>query len=69
MANPRYSEANPNHSKDKERAATGTKLKSPGGKGKLNFRTANWPDAPSGSGPDRSAGYKKLKIHAQSKGL
>ncbi len=45
---------------------------------KLNFRgkepalkvkTAAWPGLPGKSGPNRSAGVRKLKIHPMSKGL
>ena len=32
-------------------------------------KTANWPGLPGKSGPDRSAGVKKLKIYPASKGL
>ncbi len=35
----------------------------------VNERTANWPGLPGKSGPDRSAGVKKLKIHPASQGL
>lgn len=36
---------------------------------KVNERTANWPGLPGKTGPNRSAGVKKLKIHPFSKGL
>ena len=32
-------------------------------------KTANWPGLPGKSGPNRSAGVKKLKIHPSSQGL
>ena len=32
-------------------------------------KTANWPGLPGPSGPNRSAGVKKLKIHPTSIGL
>lgn len=35
----------------------------------VNERTANWPGLPGKEGPNRSAGVKKLKIYAASKGL
>ncbi len=35
----------------------------------VNERTANWPGLPGKTGPDRSAGVKKLKAYAMSKGL
>ena len=35
----------------------------------VNERTANWPGLPGKSGPNRSAGVKKLKVYASSKGL
>ncbi len=37
--------------------------------GAVNERTANWPGLPGKSGPNRSAGVKKVKIHAKSEGL
>ncbi len=36
---------------------------------KVNERTAAWPGLPGKTGPDRSAGVKKLKIYPTSKGL
>ncbi len=36
---------------------------------KVNERTVNWPGLPGKTGPNRSAGVKKLKIHPQSRGL
>ena len=36
---------------------------------KVNERTAAWPGLPGKTGPDRSAGVKKLKIHPMSTGL
>ena len=35
----------------------------------VNERTADWPGLPGKTGPDRSAGVKKLKIHPMSRGL
>ena len=32
-------------------------------------KTANWPDVPGKKGPNRSAGVKKAKVYAQSKGV
>lgn len=40
-----------------------------GPQGTVNEKTANWQGLPGKSGPNRSAGVKKLKIHAMSKGL
>ena len=68
MTNPNFSE----HRESKSRAG-GPKPPSPGSpkgvKGSLNERTANYPDVPGKTGPDRSAGVKKVKTHPQSKGL
>ncbi len=36
---------------------------------KVNERTAAWPSLPGKTGPNRSAGVKKLKIHPTSEGL
>lgn len=35
----------------------------------VNEKTASWPGLPGKSGPNRSAGVKRLKIHATAKGL
>ncbi len=35
----------------------------------VNERTASWPGLPGKTGPNRSAGVKKLKTHPMSKGL
>jgi hypothetical protein len=35
----------------------------------FNEKTANWPGLAGKSGPDRSAGVKKLKAHPTSQGL
>ncbi len=45
------------------------KRKAGGKPPKLTLKTANWPGLPGKSGPDRSAGVKKLKIHPASQGL
>lgn len=45
------------------------KKKASGSRGSVNEDTANWQGLPGKSGPNRSAGVKKLKIHAMSKGL
>ncbi len=45
------------------------KRKKGGGSGSVNVKTAAWPGLPGKSGPDRSAGIKKVKIHPSSVGL
>ena len=45
------------------------KRKARGSAGTVNERTASWPGLPGKTGPNRSAGVKKLKIHPMSKGL
>lgn len=35
----------------------------------FNEKTANWPGLPGKSGPERSAGVPRVKIHPASKGL
>ncbi|MES0339864.1 MAG: hypothetical protein ABUK15_07395 [Anaerolineales bacterium] len=45
------------------------KRKSSGSQGTVNEKTANWQGLPGKSGPNRSAGVKKLKVHPMSKGL
>ena len=56
---------------DSQLGNTPPKFKRPAGApaAKVNERTANWPGLPGKTGPDRSAGVKKLKIHPASKGL
>lgn len=45
------------------------KRKAGGKSASVNEKTANWPGLPGKTGPDRSAGVRKLKTHAMSKGL
>ncbi len=45
------------------------KRRAPAPAANVNERTANWPGLPGKTGPERSAGVKKLKIHPTSQGL
>jgi hypothetical protein len=45
------------------------KRKPSAGQPAVTEKTASWPGLPGKSGPNRSAGVTKLKIHARSEGL
>ena len=49
--------------------AKGFKRSTPAKSAAFKVGTANWPGLAGKSGPNRSAGVKKLKIHATSEGL
>ncbi len=43
--------------------------KKSGSMGSVNERTASWPGLPGKTGPNRSAGVTKAKIHPKSEGI
>lgn len=56
----------------KEKKVSGSKGAKPTGKLKSlsgTEKTANWPGLPGKSGPDRSGGDKKVRIHPKSTGI
>lgn len=66
MSNPDYINVSPRdkHKVSGHREKRGTKAKK-----KLNFSSANWPSPPKGRGPDRSAGFKKIKPTTKDEGI
>lgn len=44
-------------------------LSTPGSKGKVKEKAIKWPGVPGKTGPNRSAGVKRAKIHPTSEGL
>ena len=65
MANPDFSDLGSNLGNTPPKF----KRKAGGSAATVNERTASWPGLPGKTGPNRSAGVKKLKIHPMSKGL
>ena len=67
MANPNYSKTSPRPTGGKgSPPATGMRGTSGAS---VNEKTASWPGLPGKTGPDRSAGVKKLKCHPKQEGL